>query len=399
MSIRPGLERITQLMNALGNPQTTYPIIHVAGTNGKGSTCAFLSSTLNTQYKTGSFQSPHMHTPRDAIRIQGVIVEEKIYQEAREQVMTKNEFECSPFELDTATAFLVFAKAQVELAIVEVGMGGLLDSTNVIPPPLVGVITVIGHDHQEFLGTEIESIAKHKAGIIKSGTEYVVVAPQRFPCRAVFEVQCQQKGVRMVEPTKARKHENGCIVEYCGQNVTVRKIVPGEYQLVNIAVAIAALDAISNHFPLTAENIQAGIESTRISGRLEWIDTSYGRLLVDGAHNLDGCHVLDEFLATVSRPIQFIFGLSGSRDPQHFLDIIMREGDAVFAVPFPKPEGMPWIQCQDPTEMCEKVQKWKMNPCKDVQDALRKIDPEKTVVVCGSLYLVAELYRVLEIPI
>jgi folylpolyglutamate synthase/dihydrofolate synthase len=340
-----------------------------------------------------------MHTPRDAIRIQGVIVEETIYLESRALVVEMDEFECSPFELDTATAFLVFARMQIEIGIVEVGMGGLLDSTNVIPPPLASVITVIGRDHQEFLGTEIESIAKHKAGIIKSGTECVVVAPQRFPCRSVFEVQCQQKGVRMIEPIKAQKHEDGCIVEYCGQSVIVDKIVPGDYQLVNVAVAVAALEAVSTRFPLSLADVQIGIRNTRVYGRLEWIESSYGPILIDGAHNLDGCHVLAEYLTTIPRPIQFIFGLSGSRDPQNFLDIIMRDGDSVLAVPFARPEGMPWIKCQDPHEMCQKVHKWKMIPCRDLEDALNRIDAKKTVVVCGSLYLVAELYRFLKLPI
>ena len=182
LNINLSLDRIRLLLDALGNPFEDLKIIHIAGTNGKGSVCAFMASILKTcGYKTGQFNSPHFLDPSDSILIDGKpsVLYADIYSKVFKLSELQN-FKCTPFEIMTATAFMIFKEEKVDIALVEVGLGGRLDATNVIPPPLVAVITSISLDHMEYLGDTVQDIAKEKCGIIKNGTKAVIVSSQSF---------------------------------------------------------------------------------------------------------------------------------------------------------------------------------------------------------------------------
>lgn len=181
-NINLSLSRITALLEFLETPFKDLNIIHIAGTNGKGSVCAFMASVLiSCGYKTGQFNSPYFLDPSDSILINGRVSSEyhHVYQKVSEISDSQN-FNCSSFEILTATAFMIFKMENVDIVLLEVGMGGRLDATNVINPPKIAIITNISLDHVEYLGDNIQDITKEKCGIIKNGVDSVIVSSQDF---------------------------------------------------------------------------------------------------------------------------------------------------------------------------------------------------------------------------
>ena len=177
-----GLDRIRKLLQSLDNPFKGLKIIHIAGTNGKGSVCAFMASVLIASgYKTGQFNSPHFLVPSDSILINAKPFESfNLVHDLVEKKSVDQKLDCTPFEIMTATALLIFQMEKVDIALLEVGLGGRLDATNVIDAPIIAVITSISFDHMEFLGNTIKDIATEKSGIIKNGISTVIIAKQEY---------------------------------------------------------------------------------------------------------------------------------------------------------------------------------------------------------------------------
>ncbi|KAL7010422.1 folylpolyglutamate synthase [Cystobasidiomycetes sp. EMM_F5] len=370
MNIKLGLERITRLLAKLGNPQTTVPIIHVAGTNGKGSVCAYLDSILRVSgLRVGRFTSPHLITVRDSIHIQGVTIPQDDYDAAKALVHkadSESSAQASPFELLTATAFQAFkdSRTLLDVAVVEVGMGGATDATNVCPKPLVTVVTAIDLDHQAFLGNTIEEIAAVKAGIIKKGTP-CVVAPQAYS--AVHEVvKDRANSVEAVVHTVSSPSRNAGLthsgkIDIGGHSLTVQLPLPGAYQLDNAATAALTVDVLrrsaNNKFAhITNAHIAQGISGTRWPGRLDWVDYKGQKILVDGAHNPASLQALREYLETLqSAPTTFIIAQSAPRDPQALLEVLVKDTNShrVVATSFTTPEGMPWVQAVEPQKIAQ----------------------------------------------
>jgi dihydrofolate synthase/folylpolyglutamate synthase len=297
-AMKLGLENIRKLLEALGNPQKKYLKVQVAGTNGKGSVCAFLDSICNMAgIKTGTFTSPHLVSITERIRISGRDISEEDFarhaNRVREQLLALGDLEYRPtfFEQITAIALIAFTDAGIELAILETGLGGRLDATTAANAE-IAAITRIDLDHQEYLGNTIEEIAAEKAAIINAKTQTVIVSDQKAGVSKVIEEMC-------------RKHNLDVKPAY---KLTIDHLslgLPGKHQIENAKVAVAVTQGLKRAFTITDKNVADGLANARHPGRLEY----QGKYLFDGAHNVGGAKTLAAYLNEFEkRPITLVFG-------------------------------------------------------------------------------------------
>jgi dihydrofolate synthase/folylpolyglutamate synthase len=285
-----GLDRILSLLEKLGNPQQKVPIIHVAGTNGKGSVCAYLSSILTAAgYRVGRYTSPHLVNWTERICINEVsITEEKLIDllEIIQQKIPDHEADIpTQFEVITAAAWLYFAKEKVDIAVIEVGLGGRLDATNVVSNPLVSVITSLSMEHWQILGPTLRDIAQEKAGIIKPYRPAVIgVLPTEVTVLIRTYLESLQCPARWISPAKEVIKENQRWARYQGLEYPLPLF--GDVQLINSAIAIAAIQCLRDQgWEISNPAIQEGMGKTRWAGRLQWTTWQGRAILVDGAHN------------------------------------------------------------------------------------------------------------------
>jgi dihydrofolate synthase/folylpolyglutamate synthase len=318
------LERMRVLLGALGDPHLQGRFVHVAGTNGKGSTCAMIESALRADgLRTGLYTSPHLVTPRERIVINGRMISESVWVSvfekvhgAAERLLAAEAIEAHPsfFETVTAMAFLAFARAGVEIVVLETGLGGRLDATNVVERPEVTVITPIDFDHEAFLGSSIESIAAEKAGILKAGSP-AVFAAQRPEALRVLEN-------RALDLDVAVKHSSAWRVEglasdrygsrftlVADEEIPIECPLAGAHQVENARTAVAALALIG----VPAGAIRAGIAGVSWPGRLERVTlhkTGHRDVILDGAHNPAGARALAGYIREffAGEPVRIIFG-------------------------------------------------------------------------------------------
>jgi dihydrofolate synthase/folylpolyglutamate synthase len=297
-----GLDRINALLEALDQPQQACRIVHVAGTNGKGSTCAMIESGLRAAgYRTGLFTSPHLVEPTERIRIAGCPVSAMRFAAAfdrvhacAEELLRQERIDLHPtyFESVTAMALLLFREYGVEFAVLEVGLGGRLDATNVVAPELC-VITPVDFDHEAFLGNSLAAIAAEKAGILKPGVP-AVIARQRPEADAVLVARAAELGVPVTRSAELpisgiALHATGSHFTWAGASIDCP--LPGEHQVENAVTAIAALERLA----VPPEAIRQGIAQTVWPGRLERISAN-PEIILDGAHNPAGARALAAYL-------------------------------------------------------------------------------------------------------
>ena len=345
-TMKLGLENIERLLAALGNPETKYLKVQVAGTNGKGSVCAFLNSIcLEAGIETGMYTSPHLVSITERVQINGVDISEDEFarfathvREMVEKLLADGVLEYRPtfFEQVTAIALLAFAEAKVELAILETGLGGRLDATTAANAEIVA-ITRIDYDHQNYLGDTIEEIAAEKAAIIRSDS-LVCVGRQRPEVLAVIVKKCDEVGAELHTLESAKFGPDSTGAEFCIADSYFPEVMlslEGEHQIENAALAILIVQQLRRSFTVTDENIYCGLERTRHPGRLEWLDRGNIRILLDGAHNQGGAEALARHLSK-SFPgagIALVYGTMNDKDFESFLrpllppvsDIILTE--------------------------------------------------------------------------
>ncbi len=414
-AMKLGLENIRTLLAALGNPHEKYLKVQVAGTNGKGSVCAFLDSICNrADVPTGTFTSPHLVSITERIRINGEDITEDefariadVVRETSETLLSQNRLEYRPtfFEQMTAIALVAFAAARVELAILETGLGGRLDATTAANAE-IAAITRIDLDHQEYLGDTIEEIAAEKAAIIHEGSK-VVVTHQRPEVERVIRERCREVGV---EPRWAGKdfkikRESGILPMPYGTFQTSRANYPnvlllhmlGAHQFQNASVAIAIAEILqAEGFEIANFNISEGLANAEHPGRLEYV----GRYLLDGAHNPAGAQALREFLDEfeLERPITMVFGAMKEKDIAAVAAILFPLADTLIMT---KPSNSRAMTAEElrsliPTDVVPES----MILTGSVHDALAEAEAQPGVdgliVVTGSLYLVGEVKRLLE---
>lgn len=329
--IKLGLETMTALMVRLGMPQARYPTLHIAGTNGKGSTAAIAAAVLQAAgYRVGLYTSPHLVEFRERIRVNGEMIAESQVAQLTGQLQTLCQPDLSPtfFEYTTAMAFQHFAETAVDVAVLEVGLGGRFDATNVVTP-MACAVTLISLDHQEYLGTTLSSIAFEKAGIIKQGVPVVVGRLEDEAWRTIEQVAKERQApvFRVDEDFRtegewpAEFSYRGPGVQYDGLTCTLE----GHHQLDNAACALALVGAAAPHgIAVTAEAVRAGLRAVNWAGRLEVVDHR-PTILLDGAHNPAAASVLADYLtrAVRSHPrrrVVLVLGMMRDKDHRGFVE-------------------------------------------------------------------------------
>jgi dihydrofolate synthase / folylpolyglutamate synthase len=328
--IKLGLETMTALIGRLGMPQTRYRTLHIAGTNGKGSTAAMAAAVLQAAgYRVGLYTSPHLVEFRERIRVNGEMIAESQVAHLTERLQTLCQPDLSPtfFEYTTAMAFQHFAEAGVDVAVLEVGLGGRFDATNVVTP-MACAVTTISLDHQEYLGTTLSSIAFEKAGIIKPGVPVVLGRLDDDARRTIEQVArerqapvfCVNEDFHTEGETPRQFSYRGPDMHYDGLTCALE----GRHQLDNAACALALLGASASHgIAVTAEAVRAGLRTVNWAGRLEVVDRC-PTILLDGAHNPAAATVLADFLARSnrshpSRPVVLVLGMMRDKDHRGFV--------------------------------------------------------------------------------
>ena len=401
----PGLERITVLCELLGNPQDSLKFIHVAGTNGKGSICAFLSYILKEAgYKVGLFTSPYIEVFNERMQVNNRNIPDEELAAIVEYIKPfADSMEDSPteFELNTAIAFEYFKKEKCDIVILEAGMGGELDSTNVISTPELAVFSAIGLDHTQFLGDTIEKITATKAGIIKEGGKVVLYKPDVPSVTEIIEERCGQKHARLFisEPEKLeRKHAQGF-----GQSFSC--LWPGDFsiqltgncQLENAAAALKAVEVLKkSRFRIPDEAVKKGLAETVWPGRFEKLSDA-PVVIVDGAHNPQGVHGAAGTLKRLygDKKIIFIFGVLADKDYTRMAADIIPLAKAVFAV---QPENkralsaeglFAYIKEEDP----DIISDYFSTIAAASAAALEYAAPDDIICALGSLYMISDVKK------
>ena len=324
----PGLHRIRTLMDALGNPQREYPCIHVAGTNGKGSACAMAESILRAAgYRTGLDTSPHLLRFNERIQINGAPVSDECLALATERVRAAAEaMEEAPnwSEIITAVTLVAFAMEKVDAAVLEVGLGGEFDSTNVIDTPAAALIMNIGYDHMELLGNTLEEIASAKAGIIKSGGDVIVYRGEPG-VEAVFERTAAERGARLhkadfdsIRPVS--ESIDGQVFDACGYE-GLRLPLAGPHQQRNAAVVITAMDVLREKgWHITEEDIRTGLAGVVWPARFEVISRD-PVFILDGGHNPQCLDAADDALRRLlpGKRVVFLVGMLRDKDVEEMV--------------------------------------------------------------------------------
>ena len=323
LSLRAGLERVAGALERLGAPQQRFAAVHVAGTNGKGSTAAFLTAALRAAgHRTGLYTSPHLCRFSERIQVDGVEIPEPAVVEGLERVL-QAEPSLTFFEAATVIAFQHFAAEGVEVAVVETGMGGALDATNVISPR-VSVLTRIDLDHLEIIGPDQRAVAREKAGIIKAGAASVS-APAHPVVLEELARRSAEVGVPLLVGGRDfhwRHQADGLLVDGpAGVRRGLRLSLAGDHQWENAALAVTALDLLARSGrPVPEAAIRRGLAEARWPGRLERV----GEVLLDGAHNGNGARALAAFLDGDSRRWTVVLGLLGPRQPEEVMEPLRR---------------------------------------------------------------------------
>jgi len=355
LGIVPGLDSIRKLCEALGNPQDTLKFVHIAGTNGKGSTLAYISAILKCAgYKVGRYISPTIFEYRERIQVNGRMITKKALGEGMELVKAACEDMVArglphptPFEVETALAFWYFQKMKCDIVVLETGMGGLLDATNVITTTLAAVIASVGRDHMKFLGNTVEEIAKQKAGIIKNDC-YVICMKQKNSVMQVIEEEAQRKNsiLRVADPEQASHIRYG-IEKQQFDYADMKKLeitLAGQFQIANAVLAVETVLTLSEKgFAVARQAIRKGLLETRWQGRFTVVARK-PLFIVDGAHNEDAAAKLAnsiEFYFTNKRII-YIMGMLKDKEYDKVIDLTYKYADQIITVTPPEnPRALP----------------------------------------------------------
>lgn len=401
-----GLERVRGVLDRLGNPEKQLRFVHVAGTNGKGSTAALLDACLRRAgYRVGLYTSPHLVRYNERFRINGQEIGDEALAAATERVkavMDTLDQAPTQFELMTCIGFCCFLAERCDIVVLEVGLGGRSDTTNVIPVPEAAVITRIGLEHTEILGDTLEKIAAEKAGIIKErGT--VVLGDPAPEVRAVVEAVCREQGaeLRLSDPAEARVLDRSLEGQTFAwkQFPEVRLSLLGDHQLQNGCTALTTLEALRGKgWRISDEAVLEGFRSVRWPARFECVSRRPA-VILDGGHNPQCAQAIADALRTYfpGRRCTFLMGVMADKELRGIFDPLLPLAERVLAVTPDSPRALP------APELCQRLREVYgyegAAPCatlaEGVDALLRDAGPEDLLCVCGSLYLVGDARRLL----
>ncbi|HZX42748.1 MAG TPA: folylpolyglutamate synthase/dihydrofolate synthase family protein [Myxococcaceae bacterium] len=398
-----GLERMRQALEELGHPELRLRSVQVSGTNGKGSTCAFLESILRAAgHRVGLYTSPHLVRVNERFVVGGVAIDDQTLGTRVVEVLDKSPAaaEATYFELGTLVALEHFAREQVELAVLEVGLGGRLDATTAARPRLTAV-TRVGMDHMEFLGETVDAIAREKAAIFRKGVP-AVVAEQRPEALAAIETCAARVGAPLW--VEGRDFSLDGLGRYRGPELALDGLalgLHGEHQHHNAAVAVTCSHLLARQgLAVDAEAIRTGLQRTRWPGRLEQIP-GHPPLLLDGAHNEDGVAALVAALDAppyAGRLVHLVFGVVSDKRVEPMLRALLPRCSSVTLTPLPTPRSLdPGGYLALARAICPVVEVAR-SPEQALALARTRAGPDGWVLVAGSLYLVGAVKALLEHP-
>ena len=392
---KPGLERTQALQKKLGNPEKSLKFVHIAGTNGKGSTAACIASVLQKAgYKTGLYTSPYIIRFNERMQVNGVHISDEELERLTDEIRPyADAMADSPteFELITALALKYFLYKQCDIVVLEVGMGGELDSTNVIDTPEVAVITSIGLDHTAELGPTIEDVARAKAGIIKENGDVIIYGGEKS-VEDVFEQTCREKNARLhhtdFERLSVREYGlDGVRFDFTPYANVLLPLV-GTYQPKNAALAVTALECLRGKgWRITDDNIISGLSEVKWPGRFEVL-AQRPVFILDGAHNPHGIKATADSLQQLFGGKKFVFlvGVMADKEVGGMMDIISELAQSFVATVPPHPRAMKAGSLAEllavykkPVTSCESIPE-------AVAEAIRQAGEDGIVCALGSLY-------------
>lgn len=392
-----GIDRMRLLSQLLGNPEKRFPIIHVAGTNGKGSVCAMLEAIYRQNgYRTGLFTSPHLVRLEERIQVnrKPILEYEFIeYIEHIKRIAESSDFENeelrpSFFEILNAAGFLYFSNQKIDIGIIETGLGGRFDSTNIVDP-LVSVITSISHDHTEILGESLESIALAKAGIIKPGKP-VVLGPMPDEAEAVIRHVAQQQNSPVFY-----------VEEVYGKNIEDYPItaLQGTYQRINAATAVLAAQVLKCNFPIDDLISLLSLKTVDWPGRWQFINIGGNKLILDCAHNEAGAKGLAENLKLLiqeerQKPI-IIVGVLGEYRAAAIMPIVAQYAETIILVEPENPKAISAnaLKALIPKSFTGSIQKGSIQDLFPSSSACSVETKGHSIVATGSIYLIGEIMK------
>ena len=406
-AFKKDLTNIRLLSERLGNPHKKFKSIHVGGTNGKGSVSHMLAAIFQSSgYKTGLYTSPHLYDFRERIKVDGIMADENFVIDFTEKVKPLiEEIQPSFFEITVAMAFEYFALQNVDIAIIEVGLGGRLDSTNIIDPELA-VITNIGWDHMNMLGDTLEAIAFEKAGIIKQNIP-VVIGERQPETTAVFNQVAQEKQAPIIYASDLFKTvfyhwQNHYlfvdVLEKNGNNLRTYQLdLPGLYQTKNIATVLAAISELRvKGYILSEFSITNALHSikqlTGLHGRWEIIHESPS-VILEVAHNKDGIENMLEHLQNIKyKQLHLILGMVKDKDAGIVLELLPKDA-AYYFTQAHIPRALDSRSLQEKAAVYSLYGDYYEDVDIALQEALNKASPDDLIIICGSIFLVAEVNR------
>ncbi len=428
------LERVKEFLQALNNPQNDLDCIHVAGTKGKGSVCAFIAYILREAgFKIGLYTSPHLEDFRERIRIlnprpkpgislsefEGMIKEQDLAQlveKLKPEIEAYNSGtkygKLSFFEVYTALAFTYFKENQVDFVILETGLGGRLDATNTVNS-LIAVITPISYEHIEYLGNSLAEIALEKAGIIKNQKLTVISAPQQRHAKEVIRLKCKQQSATLCEvgkdityhlsEAKPRAKQRFNIDGVFGRLEDLSIGFLGKHQVDNAVVAVGAVLALGRSClkAIGVETINKGLASTLWPGRFEIIQRNKRLFILDGAQNGASAKALKETIVQnfSNRRVIIIFGISADKDITGVCEVLVKVADEIILTQADNPRAAPVDVIEEIVKSCNRklgAQITKTNTVeKAIELACSSTDSEVVVLITGSLYLVGEARKII----
>ncbi|MCI5971945.1 MAG: bifunctional folylpolyglutamate synthase/dihydrofolate synthase [Anaerococcus sp.] len=402
------LEKIKSLLEYFDNPQDKIKVIHIAGTNGKGSTANMIANTLSRKNRVGLFTSPYMTKINEAISISGVDISDEDFAEIIDRLkkpleeLDKKGLHNSYFEVLTAIMYIYFYEKKVDVAVVEVGLGGSLDSTNIIKSPIACVITTISKDHIQILGDSLEEIAQNKAGIIKDDSE-VFLYPKEGDVEEVFVEKVRNTSSRLhtfdkteIEIIKTGPDYN----EFSFRSYkNIRTRLVGLHQIYNAVTALITLDFLKEEFKLSNKDIYDGLLTTRNPGRLELINKN-PRVLVDGSHNREAIDALINAISSYKyRKLIVGFSILKDKDYNYIINSLAKIADEIIVT---KIKNNP--RAFDTDELYKLV-KDKAKDAIEIKDPIEayeyskeKASEDDLVLWCGSLYLVGDILKYEKAP-
>lgn len=390
--IKLGLERTKQFLELLGSPQSFFPVIHIAGTNGKGSTSAMLSTILTEAgYKTGLFTSPHIFDYTERIKINNVDISKEKFSEIIEEVCElaeKNKFELTEFETLTCAMFEFFAREKVDVAVVEVGLGGRLDSTNVVEKNLCSIITSISFDHTDRLGNSIQEIGFEKAGIIKEKNP-VIIHPENS-ARSVIESFAKTKNSQVLLADDE--------VEIVFENEKNFALINGEkfefslmgiYQKENLALVVKTIEFLrKSGFEIGKKTFENSLKKMKWNARFQFIKSK--KILIDASHNPAGAKMLKKSLEFYFPNIDkhWIYGSLTTKDFSAIMKILFDEKDEVSFYKFDYKNSCDVeILKKNSLVSGAEISIW------EIQNLIRKAPCEKLLIFTGSFYMLDEIFK------